>query len=66
MNHTKAEGRPYYATTTSRVYRTADGEWAQATSFDRGDLLPLAEALRLAFLWIAANPLTTSDDDVPF
>jgi hypothetical protein len=68
VNHTKADGKPYYGVTAARVYRTADQEWAQATSFDRGDLLPLAEALRLAFLWIVANPLTIggAEDEVPF
>lgn len=60
------DGRPYYGVTTCRIYRTVDGEWGQATSYDRGDLLPLAEVLRQAFLWIAQNPLTGGDDDVPF
>lgn len=65
VNYTR-EGKPFYATVPARVYRTADGDWAQTTSFDRSDLLVLAEALRLAFLWIAANPLANGDDDVPF
>jgi hypothetical protein len=64
INHAK-DGKPFYGVTTARVYRNADGEYAQAYSFDRSDLLPLAEALRLAFLWIAGNPLSY-DDDTPF
>lgn len=65
LNQAK-DGRAYYGVTAARVYRTGDGEWAQATSFDRGDLLPLAEALRLAFLWICENPVNHGDDDTPF
>ena len=59
------DGRPFYATTVGRIYRTEDG-YGQATSFDRGDLLVLAEALRQAFIWISMNPLANGDDDVPF
>src|SRR3954447_17129105 len=58
-------GRPYYSTTVSRVYRTEDG-YGQATSFDRGDLLVLAEALREALHWISTHALANGDDDVPF
>ena len=65
INYAK-DGRPFYATSVARIYRNSDGEYAQASSFDRGDLLPLAEALRQAYLWISMNPLSNGDDDVPF
>lgn len=68
LNESK-DGRRHYSVTVARLYRTYDGEWSQSTSFDRGDLLPLAEVLRLAFLWIAANPVSTGsggDEDAPF
>lgn len=65
VNYTRDQ-KPFYSSVPCRVYRTGDGEWAQSTSFDRNDLLALAEACRLASLWQYANPLQNGDNDVPF
>lgn len=65
VNYTR-DGKPFYSSVPCRVYRTVDGEWAQSSSFDRQDLLALAEACRLASVWQYANPLGNGDGDVPF
>lgn len=51
-NHSEKEG-VWYSVNLTRSYRDGEGNWKQATSLGRDDLLPAGELLRLAYLWIA-------------
>lgn len=42
-------------TTFARVYRGADGEWHESSSFSRDDLLLIAKAADDAHTWIVQN-----------
>jgi hypothetical protein len=49
-----AEGT-YYSVTLTRLYRDGGGKTKSASSLGRDDILPAAEALRLAYQWVAAK-----------
>ncbi len=45
----ESEKGPYFATTISRSYKNADGDWKESRSFNSSDLLKVAEVARLAY-----------------
>jgi hypothetical protein len=53
---------PRYNTTFSRSYKDGE-EWKSSDSFGRDDLLTVAEAARLAFLWIHEQSKAASEKD---
>lgn len=53
QNETKVGIR--YSVTFSRLYKAEDGKWADSTSFNRDDLLILAQVAELAFTTLHQN-----------
>jgi len=51
LNH-HAEKGEWFNVTTSRAYKDAQGNWKNATSYGKDDLLALGEVSRLAYHWI--------------
>ncbi len=47
--NTSGEGKAYHNFTLERTYTDAEGQPQNTSSFGRGDLLSLAEALRVAY-----------------
>jgi hypothetical protein len=45
----------YPSLTASRLYKDADGQWRDASSFDRDDIPQLIKALDAAYEWLFAN-----------
>ncbi len=45
------DDRPWFSVVLSRSYKDGEGNWKQATSFGRDDLLVVAECARLAWLY---------------
>lgn len=45
----ESERGPYFATTISRSYKNADGDWKESRSFNASDLLKVAEVARQAY-----------------
>ena len=73
------DGRPWYSVTVTRSYKDGEGNWKQATSFGRDDLLVVAECARLAWLFCSQQSANGSngnghsnsgevkaDEDIPF
>lgn len=50
------DGGTWYSVTLTRTYQDGAGKTKSATSFGRDDLLVAAEAMRLAYHWIAMKP----------
>jgi hypothetical protein len=52
LNHHPESG-PWYSVNVVRSYKDDAGNWKTAHSLGRDDLLPAAECLRQAFIWIS-------------
>jgi hypothetical protein len=46
------EGKTYYSANLTRSYRHGDDEWRETESLGGDDLLPAAELLKEAYVWI--------------
>jgi hypothetical protein len=50
--NTSTEGKTFYSVTPTRSYRQGDDTWRETESFNAEDILPMAELLREAYVWI--------------
>ena len=46
------EGNAWYSITPTRSYKQDDGTWQETATLGAGDLLPMAELHREAWVWI--------------
>ena len=50
--NTSTEGKTYYSVNPQRSYKAGDDTWRETDSLGGDDLLPMAELLREAYVWI--------------
>ena len=49
----ESKNGPFYSVNATRSYKQGDETWKETDSLGADDLLPMAELLRQAFVWIA-------------
>lgn len=50
--NTSTEGKTYYSVEPQRSYKAGDDTWKETPSLNADDILPIAELLREAYVWI--------------